>query len=243
MFGVVQRNNDPVRLTFAPQIAWLEFDIDHVGIFRGTVRGIQGNLEYRKPYAVYVAANVDWIMGAVKAQQDMSRYIHDLKSTIRLGFTVPLYYSRGVFLTLYSGFGFDYNIQHIRPDNVLGSEKYYYYQYFIPAGFSFEARPFSYFGFGLNLEWDPQINSRVKLDGQPGIKWDLYNKSGYIIEVPFNFFIASSKLTTFSISIIPYLRRNVEGKLSALLSNGSKYELPKQTFKYWGGRLGFTFIF
>jgi len=217
--------------------------VETIGSFRGTMVGGYGSFEYRPCDWFYSGASMSWLLGNTTAQQQMDRYIHDLDSKMRVGYTMQLLFWRWALITPFIGLGYDYTVQHFRPDLVINSLKYRWYKYYIPMGMLLEMTVSKNFNFGLNIEWDPQLSSRVKIDGVPGVKWNLARKSGYMVEVPIQGNFSKRNVIHYSVGLVPFLKWNVDGRLDARFVTGGEYHLPEQTYKYWGIRVQFGALF
>lgn len=226
----------PFRLNVAPQIARLKFQIKDFAVYRGVMSGGSALFDYRQVFRFYGGASAQWMMGSVNSVNAMSRYIHDLDGQVRIGYTLPMWNFPILTFTPYSGIGYEYIIQHIRPDLVLPSLKFRYYHYYIPVGMIINFNILRYFNFGISGQWRPDINARMKTPYIEGLQFDIKKQAGYIVELPFQFLFGGKKAQG-EISLVPYLEREVDGRLKSTLPSGGIVTLPEQDYKYWGLRL------
>lgn len=228
----------PFRAFVAPQIARLKFQIDDFAIFRGVVGGGSAAFEYRPVHNFYGALAGEWMMGSVSSRQNMSRYIHDADGQVRLGYTISMWRFSSLTMTPYFGIGYEYIVQNFRSDEVLSDLKFRYYHYYIPVGMIINFNLLSYFNFGIAGQWRPDINARMKTPYIQGLHFDLKKEAGYIVELPFQFLFGKNKVKG-EISLVPYLKREVDGRLKASLPSGAYIGLAEQDYKYWGLRFIF----
>lgn len=239
--GCIPKNYQDYRVYVAPQIARLKFTIDKLAAYRGVFKGGSFGVEYKPFCSFYSGAFLEWMMGDCSSSMKMSRYIHDIDGQVRFGYNFPMWNYYKLTFTPFLGLGFIEAIHHIRPDGVLPSEKFRYYNYYLPFGCIAEFRLTKHFGFGVMIEKKKCINQRLKTPYIEGIKFALNQNSGYLLEVPF--YIRAGNKVKFEMSIIPYLKREVDGRLHAKLPDDATLFLPKQEYKYWGMRLGFGALF
>lgn len=226
----------------APQIARLKFGIDGFATFRGVFTGGSAAFEYKPFCDFYCGVFAEWMMGACNSEMEMSRYMHDLNGEIRIGYNFPMWNYYKLTFTPFFGLGYIQMIQHFRPDLVLPSEKFKYYNYYLPFGILVDFRVTRHFGFGFVVEKRPTINQKLHTPYIQGVKFDLERQIGaYLLEVPFKLYFGSKSKA--EINLIPYLKREVDGALKASLPDGATLVLPKEDYKFWGLRLtlGATF--
>lgn len=230
------------RVFVAPQIARLKFQVNNFAVYRGVFEGGSAGFEYKPFCYFYCGVFTEWMMGDCDSEMRMSRYMHDFDSQIRIGYNFPMWNFYKLTFTPFFGLGYIQMIQHIRPDLVLNSEKFKYYNYYLPFGILVDFRITHHFGFGFVVEKKPAINQKLKTPYIQGAKFELNRElGGYLLEVPFNLYFGSKAKA--EISLIPYLKREVDGALKASLPDGATITLPKQDYKFWGLRLaiGATF--
>lgn len=230
------------RIFVAPQVARLKFNVNDLAVYRGVFTGGSAGFEYRPFCDFYFGAFAEWMMGDCDSEMQMSRYIHDLDGQCRLGYSFPMWNFYKLTFTPFLGLGYIQVTQHIRPDLVLPSEKFRYVNYYFPYGILIDFKITHHFGFGFVLESKLSVNQRLKTPYIQGAKFKLDRESGYLLEAPFNLYLGGSKAKA-EVSIIPYIKREVDGRLNASLPDGAVLTLPKQSYKYWGLRLaiGATF--
>lgn len=226
----------PFRINIAPQIARLKFQVNDFAIFRGVTGGGSLLFDYIKSFSFYGGAYAEWMMGAVDSRDQMSRYIHDVDGQARIGYTLPMWNFPLLTFTPYSGLGYEFIIQHIRPDLVLPSLKFEYSHYYIPVGMIINFNVLKYFNFGASGQWRPDISAKMRSPYIEGLAFSMQREPGYILELPMQFFISGKKAKA-EISFIPYIKRVVDGLVSSSLPLGGTLTMPEQDYKYWGLRL------
>lgn len=229
------------KVYIAPQISRLKFQIENFAIYRGVSKGISAGIEYRPVFWFYGGLFADYVMGPCASENKMSRYMHDVDGQFRFGYTFPMWNFHRLTLTLFSGLGYNQITQQLHADLVISSEKFRYYNYYIPTGTVIDIRVSDVFGFGYVLYWRPSINERLDTQYINGARFDLRRKAGYCFEAPFNFFFGEK--AKFLLSLVPYLKRSVDGRMFARLPNQATIGLPKQDYKYWGIKLALSATF
>jgi hypothetical protein len=144
--------------------------------------------------------------------------------------------------TPFFGLGYIQMIQHFRPDLVIPSLMFKYYNYYLPFGILVDLKVTRHFSFGFVVEKRPIINQKLQTPYIRGVKFDLERLIGaYLLEVPFKLFFGLK--SRWELDIIPYLKREVDGALNATLPDGASLTLPRDNYKFWGVRLavGATF--
>ncbi len=238
---VINSYTNDYKVYVAPQLARLKFQVENFAIYRGVFKGGSAGVEYRPLFWFYGGAFCEYMMGSCDSADHMSRYMHDVDGHFRFGYTFPMWNFHRLTFTLFSGLGYNQITQQLRADLVIQSEKFRYYNYYIPCGTVVDLRVTDTFGFGYVIMWRPSINERLDTEFIDGARFDLRKKAGYLFEAPFNLFFGDQAKAM--ISIVPYLKRSVDGRLKAGLPSGAKLTLPKQDYKYWGLKLevGATF--
>lgn len=229
------------KIYIAPQIARLKFQIEDFAIYRGVYWGGSAAIEYRPIFWIYGGLFADYMLGDCSSVDLMSRYIHDIDGQARFGYTFPMWNYHRLTFTIFSGIGYSQVSQTLRADTVITGEKFRYYNYYIPCGTVVDMRVSDLFGFGFMVQWRPSINDRLDTSFIDGIRFNLRKKAGYLLEVPFDFYFGDK--AKFIMGIVPYLKREVDGRLRAKTPNNAVLTLPKQNYKYWGLKLaiGATF--
>jgi hypothetical protein len=235
-------NWEDFRIFVAPQIARLKLTIKDFAIYRGVFKGGSAQFEYKPFCDFYCGVFAEWMMGSCDSKKEMSRYIHDIDAQVRLGYNFPMWNFYKLTFTPFFGLGYEELIHHIRPDLVLTSEKFHYQHYYLPYGAVVEFRLSRTFGVGLVGENTRTIDQELKTPYIQGIKFKLHGERGYLIQFPFDLYFGEGEAKA-QISIIPYLKSVVDGRLAASLPDGATLTLPKQTYRFWGLRLAIGAVF
>lgn len=239
--GCIPKDYQDFRVYVAPQIARLSLKIDHMAVYRGIVKGGSAGFEYKPFCNFYTGMFAEWMMGPVYSQSSMSRYIHDFNAEARLGYNFPMWNFYKLTFTPFFGLGYIQEIHHIRPDLVLDSLQFRYSNYYFPYGVLVDFSITKHFAFGFVVEKRICINERLNTPYLSQAEFILDQKSGYLFEVPF--FLKMGKQSKFEMSLVPYLKREIDGKLLAELPDGGMIGLPKQDYRYWGFRMGLGAVF
>jgi hypothetical protein len=239
--GCIPKDYQDFRVFVAPQIARLQLKIDHMGIYRGVMKGGSAGVEYKPFCNFYTGLFAEWMMGPVYSPNSMSRYIHDFDTQARLGYNVPMWNFYKLTFTPFFGLGYIQEIHHIRPDLVLDSLRFRYKNYYLPYGALVDFSITKHFAFGFVVEKRICIVERLDTPYVEKVEFLLNQKSDYLFEVPF--FLKFGEQSKFEMSLIPYLKREVDGKLEATLPDGAAIGLPMQDYRYWGFRLGLGAVF
>ena len=239
--GCIPKDYQDFRVFAAPQIARLNLKINHLGVYRGVMTGGSFGVEYKPFCNFYSGVFAEWMMGPVYSPSSMSRYIHDFDTQARLGYNVPMWNFYKLTFTPFLGLGYIQEIHHVRPDLVLDSLRLRYTNYYLPYGALVDFSITKHFAFGFVIEKRICIVERLNTPYIEKVEFLLDQKSGYLFEVPF--FLKFGKAAKFQLSLIPYLKREVDGKLEARLPDGAALSLPMQDYRYWGFRLGLGVVF
>ena len=225
------------RLYVAPQVARVKLRIEKFSVFRGVMEGGSINFEYRPFCNFYAGAFAEWMMGDCSSAMGMSRYLHDLDGQVRGGYSFPMWNYYNLTFTPFFGLGYIEMVHHIRPDASVGSFKFNYGNYYLPFGVIIDFKLTKHFAFGFLAEKRKTINQRLRTPYIQGARFALDNAWGYLLEVPF--MLRFGQKAKFELSLIPYLKREVDGSLNAKLPNESILTMPSQDYRFWGLRLGF----
>ena len=237
----IPKDHPDFRVFVAPQVARLKLSIEKFAIYRGVVKGASAGIEYKPYCSFYGGIFAEWMMGPTSSQMQMSRYIHDFDTEARLGYNIPMWNFYSLTFTPYFGIGYIQEVHHIRPDNVLSSLIFRYSNYYLPYGCIIDFYITKHFAFGFVVEKKKCIQEYMKSPFLQGIEFILNQRSGYLFEVPV--FLKFGNAVKFEISIVPYIKREIDGMLNASLPDGATFSLPKQDYRYWGMRLGVGAVF
>lgn len=220
----------------APQLARVKLRIDKFAVFRGVMEGGSASFEYRPFCSFYAGAFCEWMMGDCSSKMSMSRYLHDLDGQIRGGYSFPMWNYYNLTFTPFFGLGYIDMVHHIRPDESVSSLKFIYGNYYLPFGVIVNFQLTKHFAFGFLVEKRKTINQRLRTPYIQNVKFSLENNWGYLLEVPF--LLRFGQKAKFELSIIPYLKREVDGELEAMLPNQAFLTMPSQDYRFWGMRVG-----
>lgn len=195
--------------------------------------------EYRPADRIYGALKGVWKEGHTHGG-DGKRSILYFDAQERIGYTVAA--SKMAWrLTLFSGFGYRF-IRHKLEPKVGSSVRFNYNEFYFPVGFLTNYDVNSWFAFGVDFTWMPQIFPTVTIVPLKGARWVLTRELGnYYVEVPFTFTVTKSK--SFQIIVNPFYERWQDGHTTAKLPSGIALGLPGNTYNFYGAELNLAFNF
>jgi hypothetical protein len=144
-------------------------------------------------------------------------------------------------VTLFSGFGYRY-YSHKLETAGLNNLRFNYNEFYVPVGFLTDYAFNSWFCFGANFTWMPQVFSTVGIVPLKGARWDLTRKvCNFYAETPFTFSLTSDN--KFQLVFTPFYEYWLDGRSTAKLSSGVPLGLPGNTYNFYGADLNFAFNF
>jgi hypothetical protein len=218
----------------------------HVGLkphgsanFEGDLGGILGLYDYRPMDNFYGGARVTWLEGNTHGSSGKRSLLYiDVQE--RFGYTFASR-DQNMSLTLFSGLGFRHIGQHLHPKNG-SSIKFRYNEFYIPVGFLTDFSANSWFTWGLNFTWMPQVFPSVQIDPLKGTNWSLTDQiSNFYVEMPFDFALTKSK--RFHLIISPFYEHWKDGHSTARASNGVSLSLPGNSYDFYGANINFAYCF
>ncbi len=205
--------------------------------FTGSLGGMQALYEFRPMNRFYGAAEFDWRQGSTHSPAG-KRSILFLDSHERLGYTFANKNGR---LTLFSGLGYHYLKQNLRPKEG-SSLRFSYNEFYIPLGFLTSYNASSWFSIGIDFTWMPQVFSTVYIAPLKGAYWNLTNRvDNFYAAMPFTFTLTQDG--RFQILLKPFYERWADGHSTAKSPNGVRLGLPSNRYNYYGTLLNFGYCF
>jgi hypothetical protein len=222
----------------------------------GSLGGAQAMYEYRPANRFYSGAKLSWKEGDTECSVAKRSLLYiDVQE--RLGYTFSRC-GKGSLLTLFSGIGYRYLQQHVRPlvlegDSFNGSffppyltsatdTKLKYHEFYIPVGFAADFRVNCFTFVGLYLTWMPQIFPMVDIVPLGHAYWALTNRwANFLVEVPFTFALTESN--RWMLTVKPTYEYWQNGHSTAKTSTGIPLDLPGNTYQFFGVDLNFSYIF
>ena len=207
--------------------------------FNGNLGGAQGIYEYRPMNRFYGAAKLAWKEGDTHGASGKRSLLY-IDTQERLGYTFGS--KQGDWrLTLFSGFGYRYDGQELKPKHG-SSVTFNYNEFYIPVGFLADHAFSSCFHLGINFTWMPQVFPTVGIQPLKGARWDLtYKLANFFVEMPFTFIFGRSH--RWAIIFNPFYERWQDGHSFAKTSTGLKLGLPGNTYNFWGADLNLAYSF
>lgn len=204
---------------------------------RGSLGGLQASYEYKTYNRFYGAGFAFWKQGMTEGSG--TRFLVQFDIQERLGYTWGSCENEWS-LSLYSGFGYRRNAEHIhRHGNKL---RFYYNEFYIPLGLSFQESLSCYVDWGINFQWMPQVYSTLLLSPLNGARWVLNNKyANFRGEVPFTFYLTCSHRLFLVLN--PFFEYWRDGHTSARTKSGLTLHVPGNTYLFPGLNLNVGFSF
>ncbi|MDE3055665.1 MAG: hypothetical protein KGI80_03100 [Verrucomicrobiota bacterium] len=210
---------------------------------KGSLGGAQFLYEYYPPNSVYAAVECRWRIGDTTNGPSSSRSLQDFNSQERLGYTFYCK-DRDAKATLFSGLGARYLPETVKLRSA--SVDFNYTEFYVPIGCLLEKTFHSFFSWGLNFQWMPQIFPTVHISPLTGSQWNLtYQLNNFFVEMPFSLHTYSNRLL-FIFS--PFFELWHDGKSTAFARKIGSYDrialgLRGNTYLFTGlyGTLGVLF--
>ncbi len=207
--------------------------------FHGSLGGLQGIFEYRPKDHFYGAATLAWKQGKVRGSGS-TRSILFIDTQERLGYSIGTENNRAM-VTLFSGLGYRYVGQHLKPSTGR-SLNFNYSEIYVPVGLIAYGNLTPSFTFGAAGTWMPQVFPTVSIVPLKGSRWDLTRKIGnYFVELIFDFAVTEDK--QFHIILNPFYERWKDGHTTAKTTSGVVLGIPGNTYNFWGLDLNFAYYF
>ncbi len=221
-------------------------DYTHVSIkprghqsFNGSLGGVQAMYEYRPVNFFYGAGKVSWKEGPT-SNSTGSRSFFYVDVQERLGYTFACDRENTI-VSVFSGFGYRHHGHHFEPKQGK-STHFYYNEFYFPVGWVTNFTINSWFSFGLDLTWMPQIFSTVGIVPLKGARWDLKcSLANFAVELPLNFTLTKNK--RFTLILKPFYEYWKDGHSTARASSGEALGLPSNTYNFWGVDLNIAYCF
>ncbi len=222
----------------------------------GNLGGAQGMYEYRPANRFYGGTKLSWREGNTESSIAKRSLLY-IDAQERLGYTF-CWQERGAFLTLFSGIGYRYLQQHVRPltlaaDSFNGSffppfltsatdTKLKYHEFYIPLGTAADFRVNGCTSIGIYFTWMPQVFPMVDIVPLGHAYWALANQwANFLVEVPFTFTLTENK--RWLLTVKPTYEYWRDGHSTAKTSTGILLNLPGNTYQFFGGDVNFSYIF
>jgi hypothetical protein len=241
------KKNHLSRIYVGPQVAHLELQIRDSNSLavpgaqqnvkmNGVLGGAVASYEYKQFHALYAAVYADTLTGKITKDGVPSRDINDIEAEVRIGYNYQALQGKKWIVTPYAGFGFNYvsQKQDISPS-------FKYYSYIVPVGFILEWNPKDWIAIEFQFEWQPEVDSTVRVGSLAGARFVLHKKSSqYFVQMPFLF--RFGKCRNWEIGLTPFWKRKKDGQ-SKTIAAGIPLGLAKQSYTYAGGSLTIGYRF
>lgn len=205
--------------------------------FNGNLGGMQAIYEFRPINWIYGAARFDWREGTTHGSGG-ERSILYFDAHERLGYTFA--YASGR-LTLFSGFGYHYLRQELKPKEG-DSIRFTYNEFYVPLGLLAGYDVSCWFSGGVDFTWMPQVFPTVSIAPLKGSHWTLKNRiNNFYVALPLTFTLTSNG--RFQIILNPFYEYWQDGRTTAKTSSGVPLGLPGNSYNFYGVDLNFAYSF
>jgi hypothetical protein len=246
----------PSRLQIGGNYTYVTIKPSGEGTSHGSLGGMQAMYEYRPSNRFYGGGKLSWKQGDTTGS-DEKRSLLYIDVQERLGYTFGWKQS-DYLLTLFSGFGYRYLRQHIRPDSqsvTTFNGSFFppfltstsdimleYQELYIPAGFLTDFAINSWFSVGLYFTWMPQVFPTVDIKPLGSAFWALANRyANILVELPFTFTLTSNRRCALIVK--PYYEYWQDGHSTAKTSTGIPLNLPGNTYNFGCVDINFAYSF
>lgn len=195
--------------------------------------------DYKKLNHLYVSMRGFYGLGRI--ENGVQRFIHEWDAQSRFGYNYVALQGAKLIATFYSGFGFNYKIHSRSSGNGTSSIKLKYFKYYIPVGLLFDLKVVDFFHFLFDFTWIPDIDPTAKIGGVSNTRFELKHKQNFRVQTPLVFLLGDDR--QWEISLIPFWRRDKDGRSKASNVSTVSVRLPEQVYSYWGGQfiVGYRF--
>jgi hypothetical protein len=223
---------------------------------QGSLGGAQALYEYRPANFFYGGVKLSWKEGDTHCS-DAKRSLFYIDAQERAGYTFSWDGGDHLFV-LFSGLGFRYLRQHVRPltvasDSFNGSffppyltsatdTKLKYHEFYVPVGFEGDFKVNRFTTVGICFTWMPQLFPVVDILPLGNAYWALTNQlANFLVELPLVFTLTEDKRWTFTIK--PTYEYWRDGHSKAKTSTGVPLDLPGNRYQFFGADLNFSYLF
>ena len=207
--------------------------------FRGNLEGAQVSYEYKPMDSFYGALRSNWKQGTTHGTDGQRKLLYiDVQE--RFGYTASCS-CYDLLFTFFTGLGYRHLGHKFIP--TVGSLLYFRYnEFYLPVGLLVDYTVNSWFAFGLEFTWMPQIYPSVSIVPLRGARWILTETlNNYFVTLPLDFTLTKNKM--FHLILKPFYERWKDGHSTAVTSTGIPLALPGNTYNFWGVDVNFGFSF
>lgn len=211
---------------------------NHHASTSGHLGGMQALYEYKTMQSIYEGIAISWKQGNTHGSSG-SRFFLCFDTQERIGYTWGSW-RKGRMLTLFTGFGYRYNGNHVKTAG--NSVHFDYSEFYAPVGVLFRGRLNSIVSAGLNFQWMPQVYPTVKITPLKGARWILSNKiSNFRGELPLT--VRLTKKYRISLMLVPFFEHWQDGHTSAKTQLGTVLHVPGNRYLLGGIDLNLRWSF
>lgn len=207
--------------------------------FNGNLGGAQASYEYRLMDSFYGGLTTSWKEGSTHGSDGKRKLLYiDVQE--RFGYMLSLCHEN-LFLTFFTGLGYRHLGHKFIPKT--GSVLYFRYnELYVPVGILTDYTVNSWFAFGLDFTWMPQVYPTVSIVPLKGNRWILTETlANFFVDLPLDFTLTKSK--KFHLILKPFYERWKDGHSTAETSTGIPLGLPGNAYNFWGVDVNFAYCF
>ena len=153
--------------------------------FRGNLGGAQLSYEYKLMNSFYAGLMGSWKQGNANGVDGTRKFLY-VDAQERFGYTLSLV-DDDLLFTFFTGLGYRHMGHKFIPTR--GSLLYFRYnEFYIPVGLLADYTVNSWFAFGVEFTWMPQIYPSVSIIPLRGARWILTETlNNYFVDIPLDF--------------------------------------------------------
>ncbi len=236
---ITSLNDIPSRFQIGVDYTRVKITPQGLSSFKGNLGGIQASYEYRLMDSFYGALTTSWKQGGTHGT-DGKRHLLYLDVQERFGYTAS-FEQEDLLLTFFTGLGYRHLGHKFIPTQ--GSLLHFRYnELYVPVGALLDYAVNSWFAFGVDFTWMPQVYPTVSIVPLKGARWVLTETLGNVfLDVPLDFTLTKDKKCHLILK--PFYERWKDGHSTAVTSTGVALGLPGNTYNFWGFDVNFAYLF
>lgn len=204
----------------------------------GSLGGVQALYEFRAPGRIYGGLAVAYREGDTNGS-GTDRSILEIDVQERIGYTLCRLRSMWT-LSFFTGFGYRHYGEKVRTTGT--PVTFNYNELYVPVGFLLDQQANSWFTYGLNFQWMPQVYPTVTIVPLKGARWILTTEmANFRFEVPLMASFGCRR--NFAITLQPFFEYWNDGHTTAKNPLGTSLNVPGNTYWFAGADLNFRYSF
>ena len=205
----------------------------------GTMYGVNGGYEYKKPWSLYANVDLNYGQGKLKHHDALTRYVHEYDVAAVVGYQVGGAECDVWSFTPYVGLGYLRQSHNLTSFHVTYRYSIVQLPIGIKADYAFCALC-SDWTVGLNVAVIPQIDSKVKINLLQGAYWSLAKRTDWLVSLPIEYFCNCYPL---SVKLDLFWKKVGFGGSKAVTPSGLALGLPPMKWNAYGASLDLVWEF